>query len=553
MALASATAVESGARVTTATTTEAGEPEAIGSPLARALFRTLLFATLVSNIGDWMEDVGETWLMTAFHGSPLMVALVQSSASLPVFLVALPAGTLADIVDRKRLLLVTLVWTGSVAVLLSYLTLTHQIGPWGLLGCTFAMGIGAALGAPAWQAVVADVVPRREVARATMLNGVAFNIARVGGPALGGLVVARAGPGATFALNALSFAVVIVALLRWKRPVRPSLLPAERVWSGVRTGLRYVASAPALRAILVRTFCVLGSASALWALLPSLVKRSLGGSPSDYGLLLTALGGGAVASAAFVARVRERLGVDAVLIPATVVLAAAVFGVGVAPSMPWAALAMFVAGGAWLAILATSGAAVQRGSAEWVRARALAVYLLATEGAMALGSIGWGWLATRTSVRFALEIAAGGIALSTLVALTRRLRDLDRIDRSPAAVMPIPEAPAGTDREGTPVVVQIEYRVEAAKRAEFRAQLEVVGRGRRRTGASFWMLTQDSQDAARFVELFIVESWNEHHRQHGRWTKWDEEAWKKAVAMVAPGTEPKVSHLLEADDGGRGR
>jgi MFS family permease len=542
--------------VTDATTKEAGEPEAIasqpGSPLARALFRTLLFATLVSNIGDWMEDVGETWLMTAFHGSPLMVALVQSSASLPVFLVALPAGTLADIVDRKRLLLVTQVWTGSVAALLSYLTLTHRIGPWGLLGCTFAMGVGAALGAPAWQAVVADVVPRREVARATMLNGVAFNIARVGGPALGGLAVARAGPGATFALNALSFAVVIIVLLRWKRPPRPSLLPAERVWSGVRTGLRYVASAPALKAILVRTFCVLASASALWALLPSLVRRSLGGSPSDYGLLLTSLGGGAVASAAFVARVRERYGVDAVLIPATLVLAAAVGALALAPSIPWAALAMFVAGGGWLAILTTSGAAVQRGSAEWVRARALAVYLLATEGAMALGSIGWGWLATRTTVRFALESAAGGIALSVVVALARRLDDLDRIDRSPATAYPIPEAPAGIDREGTPVVVQIEYRVEAANRAAFREQLEVVGRGRRRTGASLWMLTQDSQDAGRFLELFVVESWNEHHRQHGRWTKWDEEALKKAAALVAPGTEPKVSHLLEADAGRRG-
>jgi MFS family permease len=538
--------------MTSATAEEAVKPEAIGNPLARALFRTLLLATLVSNVGDWMEDVGETWLMTGFHGSPLMVALVQSSSSLPVFLIALPAGTLADIVDRKRLLLVTMVWTGGVAVLLSYLTLTHHIGPWGLLSCTFAMGMGAALGTPAWQAVVADVVPRSEIARATMLNGVAFNVARVAGPALGGLVVARFGPGATFALNALSFVLVIVALLRWKRPLRPSLLPAERVWSGVRTGLRYVSAAPAMRAILLRTFCVLAPASALWALLPSLVRRSLGGSPSDYGLLLTALGAGAVASAAFVARVRERYGVDAVLIPATLVLAAAVGGLAVSPSMPWAALAMFVAGGAWLGILATSGAAVQRGSAEWVRARALAIYLLATEGAMALGSIAWGWLATRTSVRFALEMAAGGIALSVVAALARRLRDLDRIDRSPATAPPIPDAPAGIDREGTPVIVQIEYRVEADQRAAFREQLEVVGRGRRRTGASFWMLTQDSQDLGRFLELFVVESWNEHHRQHARWTKWDEEALKKVDALLAPGTEPKVSHLLEADAGRRG-
>jgi MFS family permease len=529
---------------------EAGK---IGSPLAREIFRALLLASLISNVGDWMEDVGETWLMTSLHGTPLMVALVQSSASLPVFLVALPAGALADIVDRRRLLLVTQCWTGMVAALLGGLTLTHHIGAWGLLACTSAMGIGSAVGSPAWQAVMSDVVPRRELPRAMMLNGVAFNIARIGGPALGGLVVARAGPGATFVLNALTFVVVAVALVRWKRAPRATLLPAERLWSGVRTGLRYVREAPTLQTILVRTFAVLVSASALWALLPSLVNRTLGGSPYDYGFLLTALGAGAVASSALVARVRERYGADAVLIPATLLLAAALGGLSVASSVPWAACATFVSGGAWLAVLSISSAAVQKSSAEWVRARALAVYLLATEGAMAIGSIAWGWLATRTSIRLSLGIAAGGIAASSIVAIVRRLHNLDVIDRSPGAKHPLADAPKGVDRESTPTVVEVEYRVAASQRGEFREALETLGRSRRRTGAALWMLTEDSEDASRFVELFVVESWNEHHRQHERWTKADEETWARVHSLLAPGTEPKISHLLEVEAGERAK
>ncbi len=514
------------------------------SLLRLAVFRSLLVATFVSNVGSWMEDVGETWLMTSLHGTPLMVALVQSSASLPVFLFALPAGTLADIIDRRRMLLATHVWMLLVAALLGVLTLTQHIGALGLLACTFAMGIGSALVGPAWQAVIADVVPRRDLPRATMLNGVAFNVGRVAGPALGGLIVARAGPGPTFLLNALSFVSVLVALLRWKRRHHPSVLPAERVWTGMRTGLRYVRDAPTLRALLVRTFTTLFFASALWALLPSFVNRALGGTPSQYGILLAALGAGAVASAALVSRWRDRFGSDAVIMPAMLLLGAAIGGLALAPSLAWAALATFVAGSVWLTIVSTSTAAAQKSSAEWVRARALAVYILVSEGAMAGGSVLWGWLATRTSVRLALGAAGVGVAASVVVAFARRLHDLDRIDRSPTELYPIPEAPSGIDRERTPVVVEVEYRVAAENHAAFRKAMGALGRSRRRTGAAMWIMTEDSQDPSRFVELFFLESWNEHHRQHGRWTKHDEKVWHHVRSLVMPGTEPKVSHLL---------
>jgi MFS family permease len=519
-------------------------PDKTVSLLRLVVFRSLLLATFASNVGGWMEDVGETWLMTSLHGTPLMVALVQTSASLPVFLFALPAGTLADIIDRRGLLLVTHVWMLLVAALLGVLTITEHIGASGLLTCTFAMGIGSALAGPAWQAVVADVVPQGDLPRATTLDGVAFNVGRVAGPALGGLIVARAGPGPTFLLNALSFVSVLAALLRWKRRHHPSVLPAERVWTGMRTGLRYVRDAPTLRALLIRTFTTLFFASALWALLPSFVNRALRGTPSQYGTLLAALGAGAVASAALVSRWRDRFGSDAVIMPAVLLLGAAIGGLALAPSLAWSALATFVAGSAWLTIVSTSTAAAQKSSAEWVRARALAVYILVSEGAMAGGSVLWGWLATRTSVRLAIGAAGMGVAASVGVAFARRLRDLDRIDRSPTEPYPIPDAPSGTDRDKTPVVVEVEYHVAAGNRAAFREALGALGRGRRRTGAAMWIMTEDSQDPSRFVELFFLESWNEHHRQHGRWTKHDEKVWHQVRSLVMPGTEPKVAHLL---------
>lgn len=515
------------------------------------IFRALFLATLVSNVGGWMEDVGETWLMTSLGGTPLMIALVQGSSSLPVVLLALPAGALADIVDRRRLLVVTQAWMAAVAVLLGVLTLGKHVGSWGLLACTFAMGIGSAVDGAAWQAVVADVVPRPDVPRATVINEVGFNVARVAGPALGGVVVAWAGPGATFLLNALSFVAVLSVLLRWKRPRGPSLLPAERLWVGVRTGMRYVREAVALRVLLLRTFTVMLFASALWVLLPSFVSRTLVGTAADYGLLLAALGTGAVAGAAPVSRAGERFGVDGVLIPATLLLAAGIGGLALAPSLGWAALATLVAGAAWLGLLSTATAAVQRSSAEWVRARALALYLLVTESAMLIGSIGWGWLATHTSVRLALAVAAGGVFASVVVAIVLRLRDVDRIDRSPTAIYPLPEAPAGLDLERTPILVQIEYRVDEAQRPAFRKAVEAVGRSRKRTGAAFWMLTEDSQDASRFVESFFLESWNEHHRQHGRWTKHDQQVWLHARSLVAAGSEPRVSHLVQASSADR--
>jgi MFS family permease len=510
-----------------------------------ALFRALFVATLVSNIGGWMEDVGETWLMISLGGTPLMVALVQSSASFPVILLGLPAGALADIVDRRKLLVATQTWMLAVATLLGVLTLTNHVRAWGLLAFTFAMGVGSAFDGPAWQAVIADVVPRHDVPQAAVANEVGFNASRMAGPALGGIVVAWAGPGATFLLNAVTFVGVLAVLLRWKLRRDPSPIPAERLWVGVRTGIRYAREAVTLRVLLVRTFATLLPASALWALLPSFVSRILVGSSADYGVLLAALGTGAVVGALPASRARERFGVDAVLVPATFLLAAGLGGVARAPSLAWAGLATFVAGAAWLAVLATSTAAVQKASAEWVRARALALYLLVSESAMLAGGIAWGWCATRTSIRLALAAAASGTVLSALVAATLRLRDVDRVDRTPTTFYPIPDPPPGVDAERTPILVQIEYRVDVAQRTAFRGALDAVGRSRRRTGAAAWMLTQDAENESRFVEWFFLESWNEHHRQHGRWTKRDEELWKRARALVAEGTQPRVSHLLQ--------
>ena len=290
-------------------------------PLRRALFRALWIAAVASNVGTWIQDVSATWLMTSLASSPLMVALVQTASTLPIFLLALPAGALADIVDRRRLLLVTQSWMLLAAAALGVLTIAGATTPWGLLVLTFILGLGAAMNAPAWQAIIPELVPHVELPAAVALNSVGFNLARAVGPALGGLVVGAIGSGAAFLLNAASFLCVVGVLYGWRRAPRTSVLPAERVLGAIRAGVRYVRYAPALRAVFVRVAAVVVSASALWALLPVIARRELGLSSAGYGLLLGCFGAGAVAGATLLPAARRSLGVGRMIVTATVVLA----------------------------------------------------------------------------------------------------------------------------------------------------------------------------------------------------------------------------------------
>ena len=367
-----------------AVTSGAGAPA--WSPLRRPLFRALWIAAVASNIGTWMQNVGAAWLMTLLAPSPTMVALVQAATSLPFFLVALPAGAIADLIDRRRLLLITQGWMLAAAAALGLLTFADATTPWLLLALTFALGLGAAMNAPAWQAIIPELVSGDEVRAAVTLNGVGYNLARATGPALGGLIVGALGPAAVFILNALSFLGVMIVLYGWNRPVGKSALPAEDVFGAMRSGIRYIRHAPALRAVLSRTAVFILGGSALWALLPLAARQELSLGATGYGLLLGCLGTGAVIGAALLPRLQQRLSTDRFLAGATLLFAVATATPSYIRSFGLVSSALIIGGAAWITIMSTFNVGVQVTVPSWVRARALAVYGLVFQGGTAAGS-----------------------------------------------------------------------------------------------------------------------------------------------------------------------
>src|ERR1700741_3700119 len=328
-----------------------GTAESAWAPLSHRLFRALWIASLVSNTGTWMQNVGAAWAMTSLSPSPLMVALVQSATCLPVLLVGLPAGAVADIVDRRRLLLVTQTWMLATTALLAVLAFADVMTATMLLALPFALGIGVALNTPTWQAITAELVPPSELMRAVALNALPVNIGRAIGPALGGVLVAAAGPALVFALNAVSFVAVLVVVYRWRRAAPRALLPAERVIGATRAGIRYARHAPPLIAVLVRLGLFIVCASAFWALLPVIARQDLGLGALGYGLLLGCLGVGAIAGASLLPRVKRRLPLDAVIGLATVAFAVVSALTAFWRFIPGLGLAMILGGGAWIAMM----------------------------------------------------------------------------------------------------------------------------------------------------------------------------------------------------------
>ncbi len=364
-------------------------------PLREPLFRSIWLAAVISYTGTWMQNVGSGWLMTQLTMSPFMVALVQAATTLPVFLVILPAGALADMVDRRRFLLITQAWMVAAAGLLGIFTLLGYVTPWILLLFTFLLGLGAVMNDPAWQAITPEIVCRENHAPAVALNSVGFNVARAVGPALGGLVIAATSSGVAFLMNAASFFGVIFFLYRWKRP---SFEHAEtgRIIESMRAGFKYVRSSTVAHCVLIRTGAFSLAASSLPALLP-LIARPYGA--SGYGLLLGSFGLGALAGAGLLPRLRTRLSVDGVVAAAIILFALMTFAAGRAHAFYWLWLVLFASGMAWIGILACLNVAAQTMSPPWMRARALSMYLLVLQGGMAVGSAAWGALATKLGMQ----------------------------------------------------------------------------------------------------------------------------------------------------------
>jgi len=363
-----------------------------------------------------MQNVGAGWLMTQLSDSPLMVSLVQAAAAIPVFLVVLPAGALADMVDRRRLLLFTQSWMIVAAAALGVLTLFNAVNPWMLLAFTFLLGLGAVMNDPAWQAITPDVVSPERHASAVALNSAGFNVARAVGPALGGLVVAAAGSGWSFLLNAASFFGVVLFLYKWKRPVHEPLATSG-VLDAIAEGFRYVRGAPQVRSVLIRTGAFSIGATSLLALLPVVCQPH---GAQGYGFLLTCFGLGALAGAAVLPQLRLRYSVDGLVAGATVVFAAMTFATGQVHIFEWMCLILFTAGAAWIGILACFNVVAQTMCPSWMRARALSMYLLVLQGGMAIGSAIWGELAARQGVPVALGWSA--VAMIVGLATIRRHR-----------------------------------------------------------------------------------------------------------------------------------
>jgi MFS family permease len=520
-----------------------GEGVSAWSPLRDTLFRNLWIATIVSNVGTWMQDVGSGWLMTELSSSPSMVALVEAADSIPLALLALPAGALADIVDRRRLLIGIQVYLLVVAGLLGVLTLLGLTTAWGLLGFVFVLGVGNAMMMPAWSAIVPDLVRTDELPSAVALNGIAINVSRAIGPSIAGLLVAAVGPWLVFILNALSYIGILAVLVQWQREHHKSTLPAERFLSAIRVGLRFVMHTEALKMVLIRGSAFFLFASATWSLFPLIVRRELGRGPEIYGLLLTCIGIGAVGGALLLPRVRAMLSRDVLVAGASALYAVAALALAHVQNLGLLAVAMLATGAAWIAILSALQVSAQMTLPPWVRARGLAAFVVVFMGGMALGSILWGQVATRIGIPMALTVAAGGTLLAIAATWRFKLGRHQVLDFTPTLDWPLPVL-AETPEPDVPVMVTIVYRIQPDKRAEFVAAMQAMREMRRRNGAYFWQLFHDSEDPTRFVETFMDESWVEHLRQHERASVADREILDRAKQYLVEGTTTKSSHYL---------
>jgi MFS family permease len=505
-----------------------------------------LVANLVSDIGAFMQAVGAAWLMVSLGAGPLNVALIQTATSLPFFLLVLPAGALGDIADRRRLILTTESWMLAAAVVLAVVTFLGLMTPWLLLALTFVLSAGDACEAPAWRALLPELVEPQDLAAGSALNGIEFNLARAVGPALAGLLIAWAGVGTTFLMNALSFLGVIVVIARWKRPPRRSAAPAETLGGATVAALRFVRHSPANRTLLVWSGTVMFFASALMALLPTVAKK-VHGTPLAYGFLLAFFGSGAVLGALVLPRLRARLSPTNLLTAALVALSAVFFAIATLPRF-WILCGLMALGGAaWMIFISMLNTMVQQSAPSWVRARVLAVFLLVFQGSVALGSFVWGLAADRRGIALAFAMAGAGAAISILLRFFAPLPRVD-VDMSPWVHWDAPLTVAAMDPgpDDGPVLVTLEYHVDPQRTAVFLEAVHRLGRLRRRDGASRWGIFRDTQAPDRYVESFVVNSWAEHLRQHERSVRADRPV-EEAVTRSAR-EKPIVRHLLYASE-----
>ena len=518
------------------------------SPFHHRTYAVIWTATVVANIGGWMYSAAAAWLMTSLDANPVMVSLVQVATSLPMFLFALPAGALADIIDKRRFLIVVELGIMVVSAVFAMMVTFDLVTPVTLLLFMFVIGAGSALTAPAWQSIVPALVPKPDLPAAVAANSVGINISRAVGPALSGIIAAGFGIAAPFWLDAFSNFGTIGALVWWRTPRRTGRrLPAERLASAIRTGARYARNNPPLRATLFRAVGFFLFASAYWALLPLVARTQIVGGAQLYGILLGAIGVGAIGGAFALPRLKAKLGPDRLVAAGTVGTAVALALFGAAHSAATALLASLIAGVSWIATLSSLNVSAQLALPEWVRGRGLAIYVTVLFGAMTVGSVAWGEIAAKGGLPMAHFLAALGALIAIPLTWRSKLQTGAGLDLTPSMSWPEPIVAEDLRERAGPVMIAVEYRIAIKDRDAFLVALERVALERRRDGAYAWGVFEDAAEPGRFVETFLVESWLEHLRQHERVTKADSALQERIERLLLH--PAKITHLVTAERG----
>ncbi|MEZ5709956.1 MAG: MFS transporter [Blastomonas sp.] len=517
------------------------------SPFAIRLYRSLWTANLVSSMGFMIQSVGASWLMTMLSPSPRMVALVQTSTTLPITLLALFAGAVADNLDRRRVMITAQSFMLAMSFFLAITAWLGMLNPALLLCFTFMIGCGTAMHNPAWQASIGDIVPKPVLPAAVAYNSIAFNVARSAGPAIGGTIVAAAGAAIAFMINCISYIGLIAVLVRWKPERSGHQLPPERIGSAIASGLRYVAMSPNLLRVAFRGVLFGASTSAVMALMPVVARDLLQGGAVTYGLLLCGFGIGAVGGALISARSRRRFSIDLVLAMASISIAIGATIVALSSHIALTMPALALCGGGWILGMSNLNVTVQLATPRWVVARAISLYQMSAFGGMAMGSWMFGTLAARHSIPEALFVCAALQVAIVLIGLVIRLPRVDDLNMDLSQQWSEPETEVPVEARSGPVAITIHYQIDDEDIPVFLAEMSEWRRLRRRDGARRWTLYRDLADPRIWIERYQVPTWLDYMRHNTRRTHEDAERFRRIHALHRGEGRPPVQRMIVVD------
>jgi MFS family permease len=519
--------------------------DSIMAPLRHAVFRRIWLASLVSNLGILIQGVGAAWAMTQMTSSADKVALVQTALMLPIMLISMPAGAIADMHDRRVVALVSLAIALCGATVLTVMAWLNLVTPNILLALCFVVGSGMALFGPAWQASVSEQVPTETLPSAVALNGISYNIARSFGPAIGGIVVATAGAVAAFAVNTVLYLPLMVVLFLWNRTSEPSRLPRERLNRAIVSGVRYIANSPSIRIVLVRTLVTGVLGGSVSALMPLVARDLLHGGAQTYGIMLGAFGMGAVLGALNIAEVRKRMSGEAAVRACTLSMAGAIAAVAMSHEPVLTAAALVLAGAVWMLAVALFNIGVQLSAPRWVAGRSLAAFQASIAGGIAIGSWGWGHLTDLAGVETALLVSAGLMGLSPLLGLWLRMPPVGARNEAASEVLADPEVRLSLTGRSGPLVVEIEYRVAQDNARLFHNVMQEVQLSRQRNGAYGWSIARDIADPELWTERYHCPTWLDYLRQRNRATQSERALHQRAIDFHLGPDPIRVRRMLE--------